>query len=94
MRIRTIDGVNYVRQEIPTADGTKVLEGLTVRAMRQLLADADPDAMIVYVAEQNEGLLFGCIAGAGMDSGNGTNICMLFGPEAVGPLKTLVGKEL
>jgi hypothetical protein len=93
MRINKIDGVNYRRGTMPSADGELQIEGMTVRALRKALDDADPDALIVYLAEQNGGLLIGCIGGAAMDSET-YNLVTLFGPEAIEAVRNLGLREL
>ena len=80
MKINKIDGVNYTSKTFTTADGEITLPGLTVRALRQLLDRQDPDAMVLYMAEQGEGLLFGAIAGA---ASLGIGAVAFFGPEAI-----------
>ena len=88
--INHIDGVNYVRRTIPTADGPTELEGLTVRALIKTLQQLDQDAIIAYMAEQTEesrkkDLIIGVIAGALGDSPLG--VAFLVGPESINAMK-------
>jgi hypothetical protein len=97
MIYNTIDGVNYVRRELPTADGVKHLEGITVRALLKILHEADPDAMVLYMAEGAplgvaQDLIFGCIGGAATTGGPA--MVVLVGPEAAGALKAFAMEEL
>ncbi|MGX9080437.1 hypothetical protein ACWTQY_31775, partial [Klebsiella pneumoniae] len=78
--VHKIDGVNYVRRTIPTGSGPATLEGLTVRALRSALAEADPDALVVYMAEQGDGVVLGCIGGFAYDSPQ-HQVAFLVGPE-------------
>ena len=78
MNITYIDGVNWVKRTVQAANGTIELQGMTVRAMRKLLEDADPEAMVIYCFEQNDTLMFGVMAGAGVDN---SDVCLFFGPE-------------
>lgn len=93
-QVEKLDAVNYTHAYVPSDEGPMRLEGMTVRAMRVLLEKADPDAMVVYIAEQNNGLLYGCIAGAGMDSPTENKIVVLFGPEGVRAISALGVTEL
>lgn len=85
--VHQIDGVNYVRRTIPTSAGPVTLEGLTVRALRSALAEADADALVVYMAEQGEGVVLGCIGGFAYDSPQ-HQVAFLVGPESIRPIKS------
>ena len=95
MKITTIDGINYVHQTIETVDGPKDIEGITVRALRKVLSQADQDAMIIYLGELSTGIIFGCIAGAGeCETGNGSKVLTLFGPDAAHAIIDLAIEEI
>jgi hypothetical protein len=88
-KLSHIDGVNYTRVKIDTADGPKMIEGITIRALRAALEKADPDAMVTYIFEgidkdgnriQLQPVNFGLISGAAFGMEN-PNVCLLFGPE-------------
>ena len=90
-KITKIDGVNYSRRTMPGIDNNDhQIEGMTVRALRQALANCDPDDVVVYMAEQlpetrDADLIFGCIGGLASDCPHG--LIMLVGPEAVRGMK-------
>jgi len=78
MKIKKLDGVNYVQRTIPLATGGDVtIPGLTVRALRSILDGADPDAMVTYLFEQDDRVVFGAIGGCGFND----DLCFLLGPE-------------
>lgn len=79
-----LDGVNYSRRTISTPNGPLEIQGMTVRCLRKLLEEADPDDLVCYLAEQTDetrkaDLLYGVISGCGISEG----AAYLFGPEAV-----------
>lgn len=93
-KINKIDGVNYVRRTIDTPGGSLEMQGMTVRALRQLLEKSDPDDLVCYLAEQTDetrkcDLLYGVIAGAGMADG----LTLLFGPEGVWAIHDQIDNE-
>ena len=83
-KVTKIDGVNFVERQIETNAGPITLPGLTVRALRKALEGVDPDAMVAYIAEQGEGVVFGCIGGITL----GPRLCFLVGPEVAKGLRT------
>lgn len=90
MDITKIDGVNWVQKTIPTVSGDIKVVGMSVRAMRAALQDADPDDLVCYLAEMTEesrkaDLLIGAIGAVGIGSNCGT--VFLMGPEAANAMK-------
>lgn len=89
--LNIIDGVNVVKRKIHLEGGDVELFGMTVRAMRKALENANPDAMVTYIFEADDRVNFGIIAGVAVDQTS--DFCMLFGPEAVPGVKQLCAEE-
>ena len=95
-KIDKIDPINYRRVTVDTAGGHLSFEGMTVRALRNILAEADQDAVVCYAAdvtdevkaqiEAGATLLLGVVAGAATQSQK-EPVIMLFGPETVRAIK-------
>jgi hypothetical protein len=95
-KVDKIDPINYRRVTVDTAGGPMPFEGMTVRALRNILAEADQDAVVCYAAEvtaevkasidQGCEILMGVVAGAAVQSQK-EPVIMLFGPETVRAIK-------
>lgn len=90
-----LDDVNWKRKEIPTHAGTIVVEGMTVRSLRKILEECDPDDLVTYMAEvtqefRNAQVFYGVIGGVGIGA-NG--VTCLVGPEVAQALKRANGGQ-
>lgn len=93
---KKIDGVNYVQRTFPVHGVDATVEGITVRALINVLQNADPDDLVCYLVEQTTesraaDMILDGIAGVSMK--NTLGVTYIFGPEAAKDirLKRLIG---